>query len=1134
VDVLGQEVGDYVSMTVTFLRTNSDESGRGGLDQRDRQTGQWSLPDGTVTFLFSDVAGSSRLWEADEEAAAAAIARHYELLDAAISGAGGLRPVEQGEGDSVVGVFESAIDALSAAVDVQRVFEQEKWPTGARIRVRLAVHSGVARRRDDGNYFGPVLIRCARLRSLAYGGQVLVSDATRDLVVDHLPESVSLRSLGAHRLKDLRRPERVWQLCHPDIDQEFPALRSLDSFPNNLPAQLSTLVGRQSELVELRDLLSQHRVVTLTGAGGCGKTRLATQLAADVIEAHPGGTWWVELAGLSDPELVTAAVATVVGVRPEPERPLMETLCEFLAGTDSLFVLDNCEHVLDATARFAEQLLRSTATTAVLATSREPLGITGEVAWRVPPLDSASAVQLFSDRAMLVRPDFAPDRAETEMVARICERLDGLPLAIELAAARTRMMRPDAIAAALDERFRLLTGGARTAQPRQQTLEASVGWSFDLLSPAEQALLRRLSVFIGSFGLDAAATVASGGIVDSYQVLDLLGRLVDKSLVQTEDDGPEGRYRLLETIRHFARDRLMESAETDMARERHLDWYLALAERAEPELGSGTGPAWATELEVEHGNLQAALEWADGTDQPESLLRLVSALGLFWEYRGHRHQGVGGRWFARALAVDHGPSVARARALWAGAHMGIYSGDVQAVLTYTPQALAVAETAGDQRTLARAGNTFNYVRSLFTPVEGIAGLSEAIALARSIGDEWAVADGLKMMSIAWANRGDLDACLETAHQLVQVATRLENKFFLAWSHTVAAYVARQRGNFARARQELEQSTALCDHVGDPITRWLNLCWLGEIDAQTGHFDSARARFEHVLHKGVASEGDLAIHYAVPDLGGLFLALGDLESAAGVLEPALTEFRNEVPLIRVPFLLVYARFLLATGDSGGAHDELAAAKLAAESLGNEILAARVDHELANLTRTGTETAEAEDLYHKALGSSHRHQLIPDIIVNLEALAGIAASQESSAEAARLFGASTAVASSIGLVRPPARQPAYDADVAAARQQLDQAAFAVAWAEGEALTIDEAVAYASRARGERKRPSTGWASLTPTELDVVTLVAKGLSNPEIGARLFIGRATVKTHLSHVFTKLRVTSRAELAALVTRRGL
>ena len=341
---------------------------------------------------------------------------------------------------------------------------------------------------------------------------------------------------------------------------------------------------------------------------------------------------------------------------------------------------------------------------------------------------------------------------------------------------------------------------------------------------------------------------------------------------------PEPRYRLLETIRHYARDRLLESGETDGVRHHHLGWFLAYAERAEPELGAADGPSWMDRLDAEHDNLQSALEWAEIAARHETVLRLATALSLFWEARGHRHQGIGGRWFARALAVDDGPSIARARALCAAAHMGIYGGDAIATITWAPEALAVAETVGDQQTVARAGITTNYVRSLFAPEEGMAGLTEGIELARSLGDQWAVADGLKMMTIACATRGDYDRGLAVARELAQVAERLGNMFFMAWSQAVIGYVALLQGDFPGASDWLGRSIALCDEVGDPITRWLAICWLGEVDASLGDYASAEARFQHVLHKGVAAEGDMARHWAIPGLGALLLGQGELARA----------------------------------------------------------------------------------------------------------------------------------------------------------------------------------------------------------------------------------------------------------------
>ncbi|MGH3755960.1 MAG: ATP-binding protein [Pseudonocardiaceae bacterium] len=633
----------------------------------------------------------------------AAIARHYELLAATITLHGGVLPVERGAGDSVVGVFARPSDALAAALDAQRAFAEEPWAQGRALRVALALHTGQAQLRGDDRYVGRAVIRCAQLRAVAHGGQTVLSGATRDVVADRLPDRVTLRDLGSHRLKDLGRPERVWQLCHPDLMNDFPPLRSLDAVVNNLPTQLTSFVGRDVELAEMGRAFEAAQLVTLTGAGGCGKTRLALHAVAEVAQRHPDGVWWVELASVSAVEFVPYVVARTFGLVEEEGRPVVDTLSEQLAGFDALVILDNCEHVLEPCARLIEALLRSAPTLRFVATSREPLGIPGELTWRVPSLDDEAAARLFVERAALVRPGFTAEGDDAEAVGQICRRLDGLPLAIELAAARVRMMPPARIAAALDDRFRLLTGGGRTVLPRQRTLETSVAWSHDLLDDAERALLRRLSVFAGGFTLDAAESVCADEVVDRYAVLDVLSRLVDKSLVQADVDQGEGRYGLLETIRFFARGRLVDAGESDATRERHRDFFLALAERAEPELALADGPAWLDRLERERDNLQAAAQWCDATGAYEPFLRLVTALTLFYEM--HSHLQAGGRWFAQALARDEGPSPLRARALWGAAHVALYGGDWESMGRYAPHALEMAEEVGDEWAIGRALNT---------------------------------------------------------------------------------------------------------------------------------------------------------------------------------------------------------------------------------------------------------------------------------------------------------------------------------------------------------------------------------------------------------------------------------------------
>ncbi|MEA2616275.1 MAG: hypothetical protein QOE72_2058 [Chloroflexota bacterium] len=539
------------------------------------------LPTGAVTFLLTDIEGSTRSWEADREQMATAVARHYELLDEAIARHRGVRPEEQGEGDSMVAAFARPSDALGAALDAQLTLATEE--TG--LSVRMAVHTGEAQLRDASNYFGPAIIRAARLRAVAHGGQILVSHATADLVADAVPAGMSLHDLGIHRLRDLSRPERIYQLCHPELARDFPRLRAVDAIPNNLPTQLTSFVGRAAELVELGRLLDRERLVTLTGVGGGGKTRLALQAAAERSDAYPDGTWWVGLGSLTDPSLVPLTTSSALGLREDPHRMVTERLVEYLGEQRVLLVMDNCEHVLDATAELIDILLRACVSLSVLTTSRAPLGIDGETTWRVPPLSTpadgesligSDAVRLFVDRACKVRPNFALSHDDRAAVAEICTRLDGIPLALELAAARTRVLSPPQIAAALDQRFRLLTSGRR-AIARQQTMLASVEWSYALLTDEERVLFRRLAVFAGGFDLDAAESVCVGEGLNVFHILDLLPALVDKSVVAASD-GPRARYRLLETLREFGAERLAEADETDACRERLLA-YCGLGRR---------------------------------------------------------------------------------------------------------------------------------------------------------------------------------------------------------------------------------------------------------------------------------------------------------------------------------------------------------------------------------------------------------------------------------------------------------------------------------------------------------------------------------------------------------------------------
>ena len=530
------------------------------------------LPTGTVTLLLADVEGSTRLWQTQPDEMSAAVARLDRALSDLLAAHRGVRPVEQGEGDSFVVAFARASDAVAFALQLQLT------PLSP-IKLRVGMHTGEVQLRDEANYIGPTINRTARLRDLAHGGQTVLSATTSDLLADGLSDGAWMLDLGAHPLRDLPRPERVAQLCHADLHNDFPPLRApQNGATQHLPPQFTSFVGRDAEIEEVLRIVGANRLVTLTGAGGVGKTRLAVQVAARLDGDFADGVWYVDLAPITDPDVVPLAVTRALGLPDQAGRTTMDTLTRVIAGRHMLVVLDNCEHLIDACAALATALLAACPAVTIFATSREPIRVPGEVAWPVPSLSLADeAITLFTDRARHVRPDFVVNEANSATVTEICRRLDGIPLAIELAAARVRALSLAQILESLHNRFRLLTGGARTAVRRQQTLRASVDWSHALLTEPERVLFRRVAVFMGGFDLDAAQAVCGDSDVERYQTLDQLTLLIDKSLVVAEDSQFGTRYRMLETVRQYALEKLGESGEADTVRARHRDHYTGLA-----------------------------------------------------------------------------------------------------------------------------------------------------------------------------------------------------------------------------------------------------------------------------------------------------------------------------------------------------------------------------------------------------------------------------------------------------------------------------------------------------------------------------------------------------------------------------
>ena len=1106
---------------------------------------RFHLPAGTVTFLMADVEGSTRLWSEFPATMGGAVGDVSRILDRAVSKHDGVRPVEQGEGDNVVGAFSRASDAVAAAVQTQRELASCQWPEGMQLRVRIALHTADAQLRDQGNYFGVALSRCARLRAIANGGQTLLSRTTRDLVVDRLPEDVELMDCGVHRLRDLGRPEHVFSLAHADVEVELGELRSLDSFPNNLPDQLTSFVGRARELEQLRGALEETRLMTLTGAGGAGKTRLALQVAADQLERFRDGAWWVELGALSDPELVGEALVAALGIRPLPGMSAIEASCMHLVERHALVVLDNCEHLLTACGEAAEGLLYGCPQVSLLATSRTPLGVAGETEWRVPSLSLPSqeparemiealgqsdAVRLFVERARKARPNFAVNNENVPAVAEICHALDGLPLAIELAAARVRMLSVDQIATGLGDRFHLLTRGARTALPRHQTLRACVDWSHDLLSDQERILLRRLAVFSGGFTLDAVEGVCSGDGLERIAILDLLSSLVDRSLVVAEERGPAVRYRLLETIRQYTFERLVEAREQEMLRDRHRDAYLALAERAASYLAGHR--EWLEVLDAEAGNLDAALERALQTDR-EQAVRLCASVFHWWRLRGLF--GAAERGYARALDVgDQSASPLRAQALSAYAYLLVSGGKSDPAIAIAQQALAMAQEADDQSAQARALNVIGLIESFPDPVGSRSRLERACQLARASGDDWCFVDAC--LNLAWTHQQICDEHEEGERlrsEVLQLAERNGYRDYVSWYWLMECWRPLMRGEADRFRVLVERALVVAREIGEPMTEATGEMWIAWREVEEGHAEDALERVQAARERMVAGGAGLVLPYLEASIARVRVALGELDRARVVLEPLVASGMDfGWGLGWTTFAL--AEVLLVAGDQIGAEARAREALAIGERISSRQVIALSKEVLARLCMGRGEYGESETLLHEALLLRLEWELFQDLPRTLDALAELAASLDSPEEAARIIGVAHRARTDMRMMPRAADEQRVAELERGLRATLGNPAFQAARDEGASLTFQEAIAWIRRARGERKRPARGWESLTPTELKVIELVAEGLTNPQIGERMFISRGTVKVHLSHIFAKLGTSTRAELAAQASRRPL
>lgn len=761
--------------------------------------GSAPLPSGTATFLLTDIEGSTRRWDRNPSAMRSAMAIHDEVLGRVINDHAGVQVESGREGDSVLAVFARASDALACGIEIQQELAAQTWPEAAEIHVRVAIHSGEAELRG-GHYFGPAVYRCARLLATGHGDQVLLTQGAHDLVVDALADGVTLRDLGSHRLRDLERPERIFQAVAPGLRSEFAPLKSMDPRRHNLPVSPTGFVGREAELREIRGRLASSRMLTLIGGGGTGKTRLALQAAADLLEEFDDGVWLVELAPLREPDLVAQTVAESLGIREEAGRPLIKALSETLRSRRLLVVIDNCEHLIPAVVKIADGLLRDCPHLKLLATSRAALRVNGEAIMRVGPLGEADALSLFADRASAAQPKFRLTPDNTRDAAQICRRVEGIPLAIELAAGRARMMGPAEILSRLQQSFSVLAGGSRSGDSRHETLQAAMEWSYWLLSDTEQRLFRRLSVFSGGFTIDAAESVCGGDDVGS--VFEILSQLVDKSLVTPLETEGDTRFSMLETVKDYGLARLAEQQELESLRQRHAAYFGRLVAATRGKIPSPERKKWLQVLGAEVDNLRSIFE--SPSAMPEMTLALACDLTDFWETRGEYREGRAR--LDAALALSPRPSRLRAEAMQGAGLLAWAQGDQAAAAEYTRQALAMSRQQTDLEGQARCLQQLGQI-AVQNEEFAAAGehLEAALELATAHGYEQIQALSEWRLGLVALFTTDLDHAGDRFQTSLALSQRLGDGETVAMSHMMLGNIALRQDRLDEARSHLRDS-----------------------------------------------------------------------------------------------------------------------------------------------------------------------------------------------------------------------------------------------------------------------------------------------------------------------------------------
>ncbi len=863
----------------------------------------------TLTFLFTDIEGSTAMWEQQPERMAQAMSRHDALLRECVQRHGG--QVVKTTGDGIYAVFEQPARGLGAALDIQLALIDPVATAGVTLRVRCGLHTGLVQARDN-DYFGSTVNRAARIMNAAHGGQILVSQALADDLADALPTGVSFKGLGAVRLKGLAASEAVFQVVHPRLYQNFPALRELEATPNNLPQQLTSFIGRERERHEIEEMLHDARLLTLLGMGGLGKTRLALAVGTSVMDSYPDGVWFVDLQMIRDDALVAGEAARVLGVREEPGRPLVQTLTAHLRTRKLMLILDNCEQVVDTCANLTNAILRGAPDVRVVTTSRIALRVPGEQTYIVQPLPvpmrnesldalrKSTAVQLFVERAKLHKPSFALTEREAPAVAELVFRLEGIPLALELAAARVRTLTLADINKRLSDRYKILTGGDRTLQARQQTLRALVDWSYDLLEEGEQVLLARLSVFAGGFGLAAVETVCGVDPLTAEDVLDVITSLVEKSLLRVEESEDGARYRLLETIRDYAREKLIMRDELFKLAAAHCDYYFVMAKAANRGSQGADQGEWNRRIEVELDNIRAAIGYAlEGGGDPIVAVKLEVALMGFWVVCGYAPEGRNYVRSALALPAIRSSELARAHALYVGAVLADAQSDYAEARRMLEECLELRRRLGNPVEIAATLSALSIVRAYTGDLAGARQCeTEAGTLFREAGHRPGEAISLLHLGqIEMYAEEDEDArshfeeCLALARQIQSRETESECEILLG-------QLSLDAGDSAAARARFERALGLCREAEDKRNAAIALWWLGRTDLLAGDEDAARTRLTAALRAFQASGMISELLGCLEDVA-LLLGMADTQHAATRLMAAIEASRQRAALVRAP-------------------------------------------------------------------------------------------------------------------------------------------------------------------------------------------------------------------------------------------